>query len=191
MVLLAIKKLHIQTYDRDLSTVIAHMNKGFYDAFNSPVFSGVSTFNGPVVFNAGFTYMGDITKLNLVNVENFTIGDDVTDILTINALITGIFNPRTDNAIDLGENITPLRWKTGYFATSVFSPLLQSATAISLSPAVNTPIIIDTTGTRPLADVSLRGAIFLERGGAGVADLLYMCMKNDLDEYNWIQIAVG
>ncbi|PIP24903.1 MAG: hypothetical protein COX34_01655, partial [Candidatus Nealsonbacteria bacterium CG23_combo_of_CG06-09_8_20_14_all_36_12] len=29
--------------------------------------------------------------------------------------------PQTDNTYDLGENTTPLRWRTGYFGTSVYT----------------------------------------------------------------------
>lgn len=75
---------------------------------------------------------------------------------------------------------------------------LQSAKAISstgseieLAPASTYGVEINTTGARPGAAAAYRGQFWLERGGVGVADLLYMCLKDNVEGYSWIQICAG
>ena len=43
----------------------------------------------------------------------------------------------------------------------------------------------------PAASATHRGKYRLVHGGAGVADLLYCCMKSAADTYSWVQIATG
>lgn len=50
-------------------------------------------------------------------------------------------------------------------------------------------IQIGQPGTRPTAAVAFRGTFWIEEGGVGVADIVYICIKNASDVYNWIQFA--
>lgn len=43
----------------------------------------------------------------------------------------------------------------------------------------------------PAADASLRGQRRFVRGGAGVADKLFVCVKTGTDTFIWAQIATG
>ena len=43
----------------------------------------------------------------------------------------------------------------------------------------------------PAASATHRGKYRLVHGGAGVADLLYCCMKSAADTYSWVQVASG
>jgi hypothetical protein len=47
----------------------------------------------------------------------------------------------------------------------------------------------ETTGAA--ANASNRGKLRMVQGGAGVADLLYCCMKSILDTYSWVLVATG
>jgi len=49
----------------------------------------------------------------------------------------------------------------------------------------------DADGVLPAASAAYRGKMLRVEGGAGVADLLYMCMKSAADTYSWVQIATG
>jgi len=51
-------------------------------------------------------------------------------------------------------------------------------------------VAIQTTGTRPTASSDLRGKIWLEQGGAGVADVLSICVKDASDNYVWKTISI-
>lgn len=47
---------------------------------------------------------------------------------------------------------------------------------------------INTGGTKPAASSTYHKQLFLEAGGAGVADILYMCMKDAADAYSWVVV---
>lgn len=44
-------------------------------------------------------------------------------------------------------------------------------------------------GAKPTASDKLRGQLVLEKGGAGVADVIYVCRKNAADTYEWQALA--
>lgn len=46
-------------------------------------------------------------------------------------------------------------------------------------------------GTQPTCDVNKRGWVWMEEGGAGVADTLSMCLKDAADVYAWVTIISG
>ena len=43
----------------------------------------------------------------------------------------------------------------------------------------------------PAADAQQRGRLVIIRGGAGVTDTLYVCMKSAADTYSWRTIVTG
>lgn len=45
------------------------------------------------------------------------------------------------------------------------------------------------SGGKPTASDKLRGQLVLEKGGAGVADVIYVCRKNAADVYEWQALA--
>ena len=53
---------------------------------------------------------------------------------------------------------------------------------------VDKGVEISTTTTKPTCDSSKRGLIWNEIGGAGVADVAYICQKNAADAYVWNSI---
>lgn len=46
-----------------------------------------------------------------------------------------------------------------------------------------------SSGAKPTASDKLRGQLVLEKGGAGVADVIYVCRKNAADTYEWQALA--
>lgn len=44
---------------------------------------------------------------------------------------------------------------------------------------------LETSGSKPTCDSDHRGLMWNEEGGAGVADILYVCQKNAADAYVW------
>lgn len=45
------------------------------------------------------------------------------------------------------------------------------------------------TSSIPTCDASLRGTMWYVKGGSGAWDMMYVCMKEDIDIYSWINIA--
>lgn len=43
----------------------------------------------------------------------------------------------------------------------------------------------------PTAIAELRGCLYVVQGGAGVADVAYICLKGAADTYSWVSIATG
>lgn len=52
------------------------------------------------------------------------------------------------------------------------------------------PIILLTGGTRPAASVTYRGGIWYAPGGAGVADVFSICVKDAADAYSWKVVTI-
>jgi hypothetical protein len=69
----------------------------------------------------------------------------------------------------------------------------NTSTQITTTMNVSVPagIIINTTLAKPTCAVAERGRIWVDQGGAGVADLAFICLKNSTDDYNWIQFVIG
>jgi predicted acyltransferase (DUF342 family) len=75
---------------------------------------------------------GSVTG-NLTVAGNTTLGDDAAvDLVTLNARVQSHVVPSVDNTYDLGENTTPLRWRSGYFGTQV-----KVGASVSLVAATN------------------------------------------------------
>jgi len=47
------------------------------------------------------------------------------------------------------------------------------------------------SGSVPPASESYRGHYWLVEGGAGVADVLLVCVKDESDFYSWVTVAAG
>ncbi|MDD5303122.1 MAG: hypothetical protein PHS14_08420 [Elusimicrobia bacterium] len=50
---------------------------------------------------------------------------------------------------------------------------------------------LTTTGTKAVCAAAYRGALFVQQGGAGAADLLYVCLKTSADTYQWVLLTRG
>jgi hypothetical protein len=65
----------------------------------------------------------------------------------------------------------------------------------SITPSGNGNLIVEgsiTVGTSSATcDASNRGTMRVEQGAAGVADLLYTCLKTSSDTYQWVLVARG
>lgn len=68
---------------------------------------------------------------------------------------------------------------------------VQSFSEIQLVPADGKAVVLQTTGALPTASAALRGALFVVRGAAGVADTLQVCLKSSADSYSWKVLATG
>jgi hypothetical protein len=69
---------------------------------------------------------------NLTVAGNTTLGDAATDVVVFTARVGSHVVPSADNTYDLGEDATPLRWRSGYFGTQV-----KVGTSVSLVAATN------------------------------------------------------
>jgi hypothetical protein len=54
---------------------------------------------------------------------------------------------------------------------------------------VSVPSLTFASGTLPPADVAYRGKIIFVQNGVGVADHIYICLKNSSDGYGWFDIT--
>lgn len=68
---------------------------------------------------------------------------------------------------------------------------VSSFADLQLAPADQKPVVLATTGALPAPSGSLRGALFVVRGAAGVADTLQVCLKSSADAYSWKILATG
>ncbi len=57
--------------------------------------------------------------------------------------------------------------------------------------AVPLGLQLSTTTTKPTCDVTARGDLWIDRGGAGVTDTLYACLKAVADTYSWVSVKTG
>jgi hypothetical protein len=86
-----------------------------------------------------------------------TLGNNAAvDRVTLNARVQSHVVPSADNAYDLGENTTPLRWRSGYFGTQV-----KVGTSVSL--VAGTPDRLEYSGD---GIVRTGGYLAVETGGA-------------------------
>lgn len=75
--------------------------------------------------------------------------------------------------------------------TDKISPTSSGVGKIELTPNADQGTEINTTGTKPVASETYRGQIWVERGGAGARDRLYVCLKSDSDTFSWLEVANG
>lgn len=50
---------------------------------------------------------------------------------------------------------------------------------------------VSTASAQPAASAALRGLIWVVQGGAGVADVVQICLKGTADTYSWVTIATA
>lgn len=105
-----------------------------------------------------------------------------------------------DGQIILSEFDLPFKVYDGVSAYQTVMDLVRASTPyvdillcgdISLINDKFLKIGRDSDGTLPTPDASYRGKLIRVEGGAGVADLLYCCMKSAADTYSWVQVASG
>ena len=68
---------------------------------------------------------------------------------------------------------------------------IGSASDVKLTPSGGKVVILETTGSVPSGSESLRGALFIERGGGGSADKLRCCLKSAAGTYSFVVVATG
>lgn len=69
--------------------------------------------------------------------------------------------------------------------------LTSGAGAIQNVPASTFGVDFETSGAKATCDATTRGQLFVEEGGAGVTDTVYMCLKAVADTYSWISVTTG
>jgi hypothetical protein len=53
----------------------------------------------------------------------------------------------------------------------------------------NAVVIVQVVTELPTPTEGLRGRLVLLNGGTGVSDMLYICIKNDVDAYVWFDLT--
>ena len=59
------------------------------------------------------------------------------------------------------------------------------------SVEVDGGVRLNTTKTKPTCSNEQRGTMWFEKANAGSDDIIYSCMKNSSDSYNWVMVARG
>jgi hypothetical protein len=52
-------------------------------------------------------------------------------------------------------------------------------------------LVLSTTTAKSACAAGIRGTFWVDQGGAGVSDLVYLCMKNSSDSYIWVLLGRG
>jgi hypothetical protein len=61
----------------------------------------------------------------------------------------------------------------------------------SMAEAINGKVQSSDGASVPVASAEYRGHYWLVEGGAGVADILLVCVKDESDFYSWVTITAG
>ncbi len=56
---------------------------------------------------------------------------------------------------------------------------------------VNGAVRLNTASAKPTCDSTKRGSLFVEQGGAGVTDTVYLCLKSAANTFSWIVSTTG
>ena len=118
---------------------------------------------GDVFANAvtvvGGTTLSTTTASTFAVENNATLGDaTTTDITYFNSRIADSLIPTTDNALDLGDSANWLRWRTGYFGTSV--GIGGTATSTGLQLTTSGAYLIDSNNTLSVNTTNNKGVSF-------------------------------
>jgi len=119
--------------------------------------SGNTSVGGDLSVGGNGSVTGSLTVAG-----NTTLGDAAGDVVVFNARVGSDVVPSADNTYDLGENTTPLRWRSGYFGTQV-----KVGASVSLVAATNA---LEYTGGD--GRISVAGASALRVSTNGVERLI-------------------
>ncbi len=163
---------------------------------------------GTIKVKSGINLKLDADKVLMQTVAG-TSGDTVYNIYgvtgggafeTVNNF--GIYPATPDNAV-VGGYYETGNLKYNAFKYGVFNHLWLGSTSGTIPAAVNgsisaptgTAISLNTTdegvsmktsGSKPTCNSTHRNQFFITQGGAGVADVLEVCMKDAADAYSWV-----
>lgn len=62
---------------------------------------------------------------------------------------------------------------------------------VAITSPMTVKAINSSADALPVASETYRGQVRTVEGGTGVADVHYICLKDDLDAYSWVQVATG
>lgn len=63
--------------------------------------------------------------------------------------------------------------------------------SFSMAEAINGKVQSSDGASVPVASAEYRGHYWLVEGGAGVADILLVCVKDESDFYSWVTVTAG
>ena len=108
---------------------------------------------------------------------NSSFALNITDLNTSKASVTQLTGMNTS----LQANISSLNISKAGLGANTFTgnQTLQSG------------LVLTTTTTKSACASGIRGTFWVDQGAGGVADKLYICMKNSSDAYNWALIVYG
>lgn len=79
--------------------------------------------------------------------ESVVIGNATSDTLSLVARVASHVDPSVTGTYDLGENLTPLRWRHGWFSGTVTAGTLAGTLSTSTQNSVTTMTALTTIGT--------------------------------------------
>ncbi|MEK7646906.1 MAG: tail fiber domain-containing protein [Patescibacteria group bacterium] len=92
---------------------------------------------------------GSLSATSIINTGNTTLGDaTTTDIIYVNSRFAGSLVPTVDNSLDVGDGTNWLRFRTGYFGTSL--GIGGTATSTGTNLLASGAYAIDSGGTLSL-----------------------------------------
>jgi len=126
---------------------------------------GDSYFDGAITVSGGQNINGDFSISG-----NTILGDATsTDVVFLNSRLADSLVPTGDNLLDLGDGTNWLRWRTGYFGTSVGIGGIATSTGTQL--LANGEYLIDTGSTLSINTTNNQQVIFGSGNvGIGVAN---------------------
>jgi hypothetical protein len=147
---------------------------------NIGIFGGIGPTSGPTILPFKYGYIGEKFMIGA------TSGSGSGVVPNYELELRGVAGNAT---IQLNNTTSGVASTDGtifdYDGTHLEIKNQESAGRIRLTPGSTQGVDVHTSGAKATCDSTTRGQLFLEEGGAGVADILYMCMKAAADTYAW------
>jgi hypothetical protein len=158
----------------------------------TPVISTALSVNRLVSLRAVILIEVDNAKCNYgIGIAPGSQGMTISDVTVEQS---GGSRPNYPLTIPVSSSGTVIDWKgAGAFLVESYT----DASYIEAWRFINCPAITNrevgvrnvAAGAKPTASDKLRGQLVLEKGGTGVADVIYVCRKNAADTYEWQALA--
>jgi hypothetical protein len=179
-----------------------------YTGIGEPLWSSnYSLFNDSWSSTYNSSYLTNQSSLNYSKITNgpvacgpntfMTYMDFALGTQTCTAVQETPLSLKVNGNLTVTENVT-----AAIFYGNINASYIQNATWLNNTPYqtqaagwnnltnwtatdANKGFLLNTTVVKPACSAAERGGFWFEQGGVGVTDLLWVCMKNSSNSYNW------
>jgi len=140
---------------------------------------------GIIISNMSNQWANQNTNNSIFNFSIMSSISNTSTYLTNMSAITVNISVLMTNSTAYVKNLSD----TAYLAAGWQRTISNISTALNVS--FISGFSLNTTLAKPTCNAAYRGQFWVDQGGAGVTDLLYICMKNSSDSFNYALIMRG